>query len=220
MNVIILGSTGMVGKGVLLECINDKRIDKIFLINRQSTDVKHSKITEIIHSDFYNFSTIQEQLAGYDACYFCLGVSSAGMDEEKYRKITYTLTLHFAETLFKVNKNMCFMYVSGVGTDSNEKSRMAWARIKGKTENDILKLGFKDAYMYRPGYIQPLNGIKSKTRLYAFIYLLFKPFYFILKPFKSAVTDTSSVGKSMITVSIKGYSKKILTNLDINVTAG
>jgi len=220
MNVIILGSTGMVGKGVLLECINDKRIDKILLINRQSIDVKHSKITEIIHSDFYNFSTIQEQLAGYDACYFCLGVSSAGMDEEKYRKITYTLTLHFAETLFKVNKNMCFMYVSGVGTDSNEKSRMAWARIKGKTENDILKLGFKDAYMYRPGYIQPLNGIKSKTRLYAFIYLLFKPFYFILKPFKSAVTDTSSVGKSMITVSIKGYSKKILTNLDINVTAG
>ena len=177
MKVLILGSTGMVGKGVLLECLEDSDIKNILVLNRQSCNISHNKLKEIIHENFFDFSTIKEQLKGFNACFFCLGVSAAGLDEKKYSKITYDLTLGFAQIMLELNPNSIFCYVSGAGTDSSEKGRIMWARIKGKTENALLALPFKESYMFRPGYIQPLKGVKSKTGAYNVFYSIFKPFY-------------------------------------------
>ena len=174
LKVIIFGSTGMVGKGVLYECIDSQDVELILLVNRSSLGINSPKVKEILHDDFTNFSSLENTLRGYDACYFSLGVSAAGMKEKNYRTITYGFTLAAASILRKLNDNMTFIYVSGVGTDSTEKGRSMWARVKGKTENDIIKLGFKDAYMYRPGYIQPEREIKSKTKLYNALYVVTK----------------------------------------------
>jgi hypothetical protein len=215
MKVILLGSSGMVGKGVLLECMDDPNVEKILLINRSPIRIIHPKIKEIIHYDFNDLSTLKDELKGFDTCFFCLGITSAGLNEEKYTKITYDLTLNFARAFVTTNPNSVFCYVSGAGTDSSEKGRSMWARVKGKTENDLLKLPFKAAYMFRPGYIQPLKGIRSKTGWYNAVYVVFKPLYFLLKPFKSFVTDTVSLGKAMINVALKGYEKKIIESSDI-----
>jgi hypothetical protein len=214
MKAIITGETGMVGKAVLLECIDDERITEVLLINRQACDVKHKKVKEIIHQDFFNLSGLEDKISGYDAFFFCMGVSSAGMNEEKYYKLTYTLTMGFANLMSKVNPNSTFCYISGAGTDSTEK-KSGWAKVKGKTENAILALPFKAAYMFRPGYIQPMKGIKSKTPLYNTLYVIFKPLYFLIKPFKSLATDSVSLGKAMINVAIKGYTSKFIESKDI-----
>jgi len=220
LKVIIFGSTGMVGKGVLYECIDSQNVESILLVNRSSLNVKSPKVKEILHDDFSNFSSIENELKGYDACYFSLGVSSAGMKEEKYRTITYGYTLAAASILRKINDNMTFIYVSGVGTDTTEEGRTMWARIKGKTENDIIKLGFKQAYMYRPGYIQPEKGIKSKTKLYNALYVVTKPLYPIFNILiPNQLTTTTKLGKSMINVTLKPYSNNIITNRDINIIA-
>mgnify|MGYP002713022708 CR=1 FL=1 len=216
MKVIIMGSTGMIGNGVLIECLEDNSIDEVLVINRRATNQTHSKVKEIVHEDFSDFSSLSNQLKDYDACFFCLGVSAAGMSEEQYRKITYDLTLGFAKILVETSPNCVFTYVSGAGTDSTEKGRSMWARVKGKTENDLLKLPFKDAYMFRPGYIQPRKGVKSRTTLYNTLYLFFKPLYFLLKHFKGFVTDSVSLGRAMINVVQKGYEKKIVESRDIN----
>jgi hypothetical protein len=218
MKAIILGSSGMLGQGLLLECLEDKRVTEILLINRTAGNIKHEKIKEIVHKDFFDFSSIKEQLRGYDVCFFCLGVSSAGMSEEQFYKITYELTLNFARTLAEVNPTAAFCYISGAGTDSSEKGSRMWARVKGKTENDLMKL-FSKAYMFRPGYIQPLKGIRSKTPAYNTFYLIFKPLYFLLKPFKGFVTDSVSLGKAMINAAIRRYDKKIIESRDIDVLA-
>jgi len=215
MKAIILGSSGMVGQGLLLECLEDKRITEILLINRNAGNIKHGKVKEIIHRDFSDFSSIKERLKGYDACFFCLGVSSAGMSEEQYSKVTHDLTLSFAKTLAEVNPSATFCYISGAGTDSTEKGNRMWARVKGKTENDLIKL-FQKAYMFRPGYIQPMKGIRSKTPAYNTFYVIFKPLYFLLKPFKGFVTDSVSLAKAMINAAIKGYDKKIIESRDID----
>lgn len=218
IKAIITGATGMVGKGVLLECLESSDVESVLLINRKPIGIKHDKLKEIIHQDFYNLSSIEDKLKGYNACYFCLGVSVLGLPEEQYHKITYELTIHMAKVLSKLNTDMVFCYVSGTGTDSTEKGRSMWARIKGKTENAILKLPFKDAYMFRPGYIQPMKGIKSKTKLYQAIYILLKPLYPIFKmAFPKYVTSTIKVGKAMINVTLYGYDKKHLENKDINI---
>lgn len=217
MKVLILGSTGMVGKGVLLECLEDSNIKNILVLNRQSCNISHNKLKEIIHENFFDFSTIKEQLKGFNACFFCLGVSAAGLDEKKYSKITYDLTLGFAQIMLELNPNSIFCYVSGAGTDSSEKGRIMWARIKGKTENALLALPFKESYMFRPGYIQPLKGVKSKTGAYNVFYSIFKPFYLILKLFNGLVTDSVSLGKAMIYVAINGYDKRIIKSKDIYV---
>jgi uncharacterized protein YbjT (DUF2867 family) len=219
MKVIILGSTGMVGKGVLLECINNPDIAKVLVINRQSCNIADNKLSEIIHNDFFNFSSIKEQLKGYDVCFFCLGISSAGLSEEKYTRITYDLTMVFAHIMVELNPESIFCYVSGVGTDSSEKGRTMWARVKGKTENALLALPFKASYMFRPGYIQPGKGIRSKTALYRIFYLVLTPVYFLLKPFKGLVTNTRSLGIAMINVAKYGYDEKILHVKDINQLA-
>src|SRR5580692_7664306 len=175
MNVILFGATGMVGQGVLRECLLDPDVQQVLSIVRTPSSQQHEKLHELLHSNFFDYSEIESQLTGFDACFFSLGVSSAGMDEAKYKHLTYDLTLAAATTLARLNPNMTFLYVSGAGTDSTETGRSMWARVKGKTENDLLKLPFKAAYMFRPGAIQPLHGIKSRTTLYRVMYVALGP---------------------------------------------
>ena len=216
LNVIITGSTGMVGKGVLLECIDSPDVASILLINRYSVGIVNPKVKEIIHKDFFDWTPIRKELSGYNACFFCMGVSSAGMKEADYQRMTYELTLGFAKEVLPNNPDMTFCYVSGAGTSTKMDSRMMWANVKGKTENDLLHLGFKSAYMFRPGFIQPLRGIKSKTPLYQGIYNILSPFYGLLKRLPKYITDTTTLGQAMIGVATQGYTKPILESQDIN----
>ena len=217
MKVILFGATGMVGQGVLRECLLRPDVESVLTIGRTVTGQASPKLQEIAQKDLANLSAVENQLTGYDACFFCLGVSSAGMNEQDYTRITYDLTLTVARTLLKLNTNMTFVYVSGTGTDSTEKGRSMWARVKGRTENDLLGLGFKAAYMFRPGYIQPLNGIKTKTALYAAVYAVVGPLYPVLKAIAPGyVTTTQQVGRAMIHVALHGAPKTHLENRDIN----
>src|ERR1039457_5184587 len=180
IKAIITGATGMVGEGVLLECLQHPDVEAVLVINRKPCGVRHPKLKEIIHPDFYDLSFVESQLSGYDACFFCLGVSSVGMKEPEYFKVTYTLTMNVARTLSKVNKNMVFCYVSGAATDSTEKGRMMWARVKGKTENDLMKLPFKAAYAFRPSFMKPTQGQKNTLSYYKYVgwmYPVFRPLF-------------------------------------------
>jgi len=216
IKAILFGSTGMLGQAVLLKCIENPEVESILVINRQSCKISHPKIKEVIRKDLFDLYGLTAEMTGYNTCFFCLGVSSAGLKENEYHKITYDLTLNVAKILVRLNKEMTFCYISGAGTDSSEKGRIMWARVKGKTENDLLALPFKKAYMFRPAFIQPMKGIRSRTKLYNVLYTIFKPFYFILKHFDSIVTNTEVFGKAMILTVLKGYEKKILENMDIN----
>jgi len=217
VKVILFGATGMVGQGVLRECLLDPGVDSVLTIGRSVTGQQQAKLHEIAQADLANLSTIEDRLSGYDACFFCLGVSAAGMTEEAYRRITYDLTIAVATTLARLNPAMTFVYVSGTGTDSTEHGRMMWARVKGKTENDLLRMPFKAAYMFRPGYIQPLHGIKTKTKWYAAFYALMAPLYPMWKRLlPKYVTTTECIGRAMLKVASQGYSKPVLENPDIN----
>jgi len=216
LKVILFGSTGMIGQGVLNECLNDDNVETILVINREACGVVHPKLKEIIHLNIFDLDPISKELTGYNACFFCLGISSAGMIEEEYYTTTYELTIHVATVLLDLNKGITFCYISGAGTDCTERGSIMWARVKGKTENELLRMPFKNAYMFRPAFIQPMNGEKSKTRLYNLLLHLFKPFYFVLKNFDSLVTNTETLGKAMILVASKGFEKKILESRDIN----
>jgi hypothetical protein len=212
IKAIITGATGMVGEGVLHECLLHPDVESVLVINRKSCGVKHEKLKEIIHKYFYDLSAIENQLAGYNACYFCAGVSSVGKKEDEYKHLTYDLTLNFAKTLLKLNPDMTFCYVSGSGTDSTEKGKIMWARVKGKTENDLMKLGFKDSYMFRPGYIQPIKGLKNAYK----IYKIFTPVYPVFKIlFPNYVVSLEEIGKVMINVTLYGSEKKVLECKDI-----
>ena len=220
MKVIVTGATGMVGKGVLLECLDHQEITEVLSISRRSLGMDHPKLKELIHKDFSNFESVEDQLTGYDACYHSMGVSSAGMSEEQFTKLTYDISLTLAKTVLKKNPKSVFIYVSGQGTDSTEKGRTMWARVKGKTENDILKLGFKAAYAYRPGGIIPLRGIKPSSKLYR---VLIKWLMWLIKLLKwlspNSIVNTTQIGLSMINVTINGYTKSILDPKDIIVTS-
>lgn len=212
IKAIITGVTGMVGEGILHECLLHPEVESVLVINRKPCGVEHEKLKEIIQKDFLDLSSIEDQLAGYNACYFCAGVSSVGKKEDEYKYITYDLTMNFANTLVKLNPNMTFCYVSGVGTDSTEKGRSMWARVKGKTENDLLKLPFKAAYMFRPGYIQPTKGLKNTYTAYKF----FAPFYPVFKLLLSKyVTTLKEIGLAMINVTLYGSDNQILECKDI-----
>ncbi|MBL1214885.1 MAG: NAD-dependent epimerase/dehydratase family protein [Ignavibacteriae bacterium] len=212
IKAIITGATGMVGEGVLHECLKHPDVESVLVINRKPCGVVHSKLTELIVNDFMNLSSIENELAGYNACYFCAGVSSIGKNEEEYKHITYDLTLYLAETLLKKNNEISFCYVSGVGTDSTEKGKSMWARVKGKTENDLLKLPFKSAFMFRPGYIQPIKGLNNTYKIYKVV----SPLYPILKKlFPKYVNTLSEVGLAMINVVRFNYNKKIVECADI-----
>lgn len=217
MKIILFGATGMVGQGVLRECLLDPDVESVLAIVRSSIGQQHKKLRELAHKNFFDFSSIKNDLAGYDACFFCLGVSSAGMTELDYQRVTYDITLAAAQTLAMLNPNMTFIYVSGAGTDSTEHGRSMWARIKGGTENALLRLPFKAAYMFRPAFIQPLHGIVSKTKLYRILYMILVPFYPVFKAlFPKYVTTTEQVGRSMIKVARYGFRKRIIDNQDIN----
>ena len=217
MNVLLFGASGMVGQGVLRECLLDPEVTTVLSIVRSSTGQQHPKLREIVHKDFLDFSSIESELSGFDACFFCLGVSSAGMSEENYRRITYDITLAAAQTLVKLNPNMTFIYVSGAGTDSSERGRVMWARVKGQTENALLRLPFKAAYMFRPAVIVPLHGIKSRTRLYRVSYAVLGPLLPLLKALMPKyVTTTEKLGRAMLIAAKRGAPKPVLENSDIN----
>lgn len=217
MNVVLFGATGMVGQGVLRECLLDPGVKSVLSIVRSATGRQHEKFREVVHGDFLDFSSIEKELAGFDACFFCLGVSSAGMDEERYHRVTYDITIAAASVLARLNPGMTFVYVSGMGTDSSEGGRIMWARIKGKTENALLRLPFKASYMFRPAGIVPLHGIRSKTRLYRVLYTLMGPLLPLLHTLlPKYVTTTEQVGRAMIKVAREGAPKRVLENSDIN----
>ena len=217
MRVILFGATGMVGQGVLRECLLDRGVESVLAIGRSPTGQRHAKLREILHGNFFDFSSIESQLTGYDACFFCLGVSSIGMGEERYRRLTYDITLAAATTLAKLNTGLVFTYVSGRSTDSTEQGRLMWARVKGKTENDLLKLPFKAAYMFRPAGIQPLHGIRSKTGWVQAIYVAAAPVLSLLNGVAPQyMTTTQQVGRAMIKVARDGYRKPVLESEDIN----
>lgn len=207
----------MVGQGVLRECLLDPDVTEILAIGRSPLQQRHSKLRELILPNLGDLSGHESELTGFDACFFCAGVSSAGMSEENYTRITYDLTVGFAQTLVRLDPAMTFIYVTGASTDSTEKGRTMWARVKGRTENTILKMGFKAAYMFRPGFIQPMHGIRSKTRLYQIIYDITGPLLPLLKkPFGRYINTTEQIGRAMLEVARSGYPKPILEIADIN----
>jgi uncharacterized protein YbjT (DUF2867 family) len=217
MKVILFGASGMVGQGVLRECLLDPDITTVLAIGRSPLGQQHERLREIVREDLFNYAPIEDQLRGYDTCFFCLGVSSAGMAETDYRHITYDLTTAAAQTLAKLNPNMTFIYISGAGTDSTESGRTMWARVKGQTENALLRLPCKAAYMFRPGYIQPLHGIKSKTNWYRALYAIVTPIYPLLQAlFPKYVTTTEQLGRAMIQVAKRGAPKQVLEVEDIH----
>ena len=217
MKVILFGATGMVGQGCLRECLIDPEVETVLAVGRSPTGVQNAKLREIVHDNFLDFSAIESQIAGYDACFFCLGVSSVGMSEERYRHLTYDLTLAAATTLSRLNPGMVFVYVTGQGTDSTEQGRLMWARIKGKTENDLLRLPFKAAYMFRPAGIQPLHGVKSRTAWVHAIYVVAAPLLtWLNRVAPKYMTTTEQVGRAMIKVARDGYPKPVLESEDIN----
>ncbi len=211
IKVMITGATGMVGEGVLLHCLNSPQVDEVLMVNRKHMDLQHPKLKECIVPDFTHPETAAEQLKGYDACYFCAGVSSVGMNEEKYTYLTYDTTLGFAEKIAAWNPGMVFTYVSGSHTDSTEKGSTMWARVKGRTENDLMKLPFKKAYAFRPGGMTPVKGQKNLKTLYKILIPVFSLFLPMLK--------LAEVGQAMINITTKGYDKNVLEIKDIKAVA-
>jgi uncharacterized protein YbjT (DUF2867 family) len=217
MKVILFGATGMVGQGVLRECLLDPGVESVLVVGRSPTGQRHAKLRELLRDDFVDYSDVESQLAGFDACFFCLGVSSIGMDEARYRHLTYDITLAAARVLARLNPQMVLVYVSGRGTDSTEQGSLMWARVKGKTENDLLKLPFKAAYMFRPAGIQPLHGIRSKTGWVQAIYVATSPLLSLLNHVAPKyMTTTEQVGRAMIKVARDGFPKPVLESEDIN----
>jgi hypothetical protein len=212
INTIITGATGMVGEGVLMESLLHPDVEKVLVINRKPCGVLHPKLIEILHTNFFDLSPIAEQLKGYNACFFCLGVSSVGMKEEEYYSLTYTLTMHMAEILARQNPAMTFCYISGAGTDSTEKGRMSWARVKGKTENDLMKLPFKKAFAFRPGFMLPEKGAKNVHGYYAIFRILYPPLRALFPRFVSTLKE---VAIAMINSVTYGYGKPVLEVEDI-----
>ncbi len=209
-NVIITGATGMVGEGVLIQCLNSPEINSVLVINRKPCGYTHQKLKEIIHADFFDFSGIEDHLTGYNACFFCLGITSVGVDEDKYYKMTYTLTMHVAETLSKLNNDMTFCYVSGGGT--NENGRLKWAQVKGKTENDLMKLPFEQVFNFRPGFIKPLPGQKYAHKFYRYINWLF-PLGRALYP--NGFCTMAELGQAMINTLSHNDERRIIEGKEI-----
>jgi uncharacterized protein YbjT (DUF2867 family) len=216
MKVIITGATGMVGEGVLFECLEHPAVECVLLVNRKPYGAKHSKLGECIVPDFLHLDIVSSKLIGYDACFYCAGVSSVGMKEAEYSHITYDTTLHFARQLAALNPQMTFIYVSGGQTDSSEKGRVMWARVKGKTENALMKLGFKNVYNFRPGFMKPTPGQKNIKFYYRLIGWLYPAMHVLFPNLGSTLRD---VGVAMINSVLKGYPKLVLEIKDINALA-
>ncbi len=216
MKVIITGATGMVGEGVTTECINNPKVESILLLSRKSSGINNPKVLEAVVPDLFDISSVENRLAGYDGCFFCLGVSSVGMNEEDYKKVTHDLTMYIAGKLATFNPGMVFCYVSGGGTDSTEKGRMMWARVKGKTENDLRNLGFRAAYGFRPGFLIPFEDAKHVLKYYKYFAWLV-PVIKLLAP--NMISTLSELGKAMIYVVRHDYPHDVLEVKDIKATA-
>ena len=214
VRVILTGATGMVGEGVLHECLLSPEVEAVLSVSRKPCGIQHPKLREILHSDFLNLSSVEPQLKGYNACFFCLGVSSVGIKKELYEKLTYDLTLGFAGVLSKQNSGMVFCYISGAGTDSSEKGRLHWARVKGKTENDLQKLPFSQVYLFRPGIMKPTKGLKNTLSFYKWAGWLLPVIQFLFPKYMNSLAD---VGKAMIHAVTRGYSKPVLEVKDISL---
>lgn len=210
----------MIGQGVLRECLLDSGVPLVKTVGRTATGVQHPKLREVVHRDLWNYSSIEMELSGLDACFFCLGVSAAGMQEADYEHVTYGIAMAAAESLSRLNPQMTFIYVSGAGTDSSEQGRMMWARVKGRTENALMRLPFKAAYMFRPGFIQPLHAIRSRTTAYRVFYVLTKPVLPMLRwAFPDHILTTEQIGRAMLAVARQGAPKQILESRDIRAMA-
>ena len=211
MNVVIFGATGMIGQGVLRQCLLDGGVERVLVVGRRATGQRDPRVDELVLPDVGDLSAVESELTGLDACFFCLGVSAAGMSEERYAAQTYDLTLAVARTLARLNPQMTFIYVSGMGTDSSEQSRSMWARVKGRTENALQRLPFRAAYMFRPAFILPQHGIRSRTPLYRAFYVLARPFYPLLRLLaRDIVTTTDQISRAMLAVARDGYPRPIL----------
>ena len=217
IKAIITGTTGMVGEGVLHECINHPNVESVLIINRRKSNIEHSNLKEIIHNDFFDFTSLEDQLKGYNACYFCLGTTSVGKKEDEYTKITFNITKALADILVKQNPEMTFCYISGLGTDSSEKGKVMWARVKGRTENYILNLGFQQAFAFRPGIIIPTKGLKNTLGFYKYLFFLL-PLVKIFFP--NHICSLKEIGLAMINSVNRGYEKKIIEVEDIKKLAG
>ncbi|MGH8371359.1 MAG: NAD-dependent epimerase/dehydratase family protein [Gammaproteobacteria bacterium] len=216
MKVLIFGGTGMVGQGVLRECLSAPDVSQVTVVGRTSLEQVHSKLQQLACADLMALGTHASELQGFDACFFCLGVSSSGMSEEAYQHITHDITLTVAALLTRLNPKMTFVYVSGAGTDSTEQGRSMWARVKGKTENDLQKLPLQGVYLFRPGIIQPLHGIKSKTRTYQRFYTLANPLLSLLRRvFPNAIVTTEDVGNAMLNAARQGNAHIVVEAKDI-----
>jgi uncharacterized protein YbjT (DUF2867 family) len=217
VNVLLFGATGMVGQGVLRECLLDPHVERVLCVGRSATGRESPKLRELVVPDVGDLSAIERELTGFDACFFCLGVSSLGMTEERYTRLTYDLTLAVARTLASRNPAMTFVYVSGAGTDGTERGRSMWARVKGRTENDLRRLPLKAAYMFRPAAILPLHGVRSKTRWVRLLYAAARPIGPAWRAlFPSTITTTEQVGRAMLRVAREGHPTPILETRDIN----
>src|SRR5918912_4616299 len=211
MNVLIFGATGMIGQGVLRECLLDPGVDHVTVVGRQRTGQSHAKLREVVRADVADLSGLDAELREVDACFFCLGVSAAGMTEERYARVTYDLTLSVAQQLARLNPGMTFVYVSGMGTDASERGRTMWARVKGRTENSLLALPFRAAYMFRPGLVQPVEGARSRTAWYRVLYAGMAPLLPLLRrAFPNSVTTSAEVGRAMLAVARRGYGTRVL----------
>lgn len=220
MRVVVFGASGMVGQGVLLECLRDNSVEAVLVIGRSRTGRQHAKLREVIVNDLFGVASYATELTNLDACFFCLGISSAGMSETEYRRITYDLTIAVAQELASRNAQLCFIYVSGVGTDSSERGRTMWARVKGATENALLHMPFRSAHMFRPGAIQPMDGIRSKTKAYRVTYIFFGPLMPLLRrAFPLSITTTREIGQAMLSVARNGWPRPLLEPKDIHAAA-
>jgi uncharacterized protein YbjT (DUF2867 family) len=220
MNVVIFGASGMVGQGVLLECLRDSGVERVLVIGRSTVGRQDAKLREVLVGDLFDVASFAGELTDLDACFFCLGVSSAGMSEAAYRHLTYDLTVSIAQELAARNSGLCFIYVSGAGTDSTERGRIMWARVKGAVENALLRMPFRGAFMFRPGVIQPLDGIRSKTRAYRIGYVLMAPVMPLLRrAFPNSVLTTREIGRAMLAVARKGWPRPVLEATDIHKAA-
>jgi uncharacterized protein YbjT (DUF2867 family) len=219
MNVLLFGATGMLGQGVLRECLLDGGVSQVVTIGRSPTGVSHPKAREIVHEDLWDYSAIQPQLRGFNACFFCLGVTSAGMNEPDYARVTYGIAAAAAQTLSDLNPEMTFVFVSGAGADSSERGRIMWARVKGKTENAILRLPFK-SYVFRPGVVLPAHGERSRTTAYRVLYAATKPVLPLLKRvWPNHILTTEQFGRAMLRVAREGAPTRVLESRDINAIA-
>lgn len=217
MKVLLFGATGMIGQGVMRECVLDPDVTKLVAVGRRPTGQKHPKLSELVYPDLAALSPLEPELAGFDACLFCLGVSALGMSEAEYTRLTYDLTMSVAKTLLRTSPELTFIYVSGASTDSSEKGRMMWARVKGRTENALLSLPFKAAYMFRPGAVIPVHGVRSSVGWYNAAYVVLKPLYPVLSRIApNFLTTTERLARAMIAVARNGYPTHVLEMADIN----